>query len=185
MQSCSGYDSVERSVERPGAPTNHLSQFRSTVVLRNGFNHVDICRDEALLSTFKLLKRDAIDIRKKPEVKFINEDGLDASGPRREYFHSIMTRLCEGEGSINLFEGRPGHKLPIHDVDLLASGFYFYCGKLIAWSAVHEGIGIFDISNAAQEYIISQSLEKAIPLVSIDDVCDEGIITVLDNVRIY
>ena len=85
---------------------------------------VKITRDEALLSTFKLMKRGKIDIRKKPEIIFSFEDGLDVSGPRREYFYTIIKRIKDGEGAISLFEGRADHKLPIHDADLLASDFF-------------------------------------------------------------
>ena len=75
---------------------HELETFRSTHITP-GFCPISINREEIFTSTVIHMKRGQLDIKIKLEIKFIGEDGLDASGPRREYFCSLMKAICDGE----------------------------------------------------------------------------------------
>ena len=52
-----------------------------------------------------------------PDVKFIGEDGSDASGLTSEYFSLTMSRLANGDNNLHLFKGEKDHLIPIHCVE--------------------------------------------------------------------
>ena len=56
------------------------------------------------MSMIQLLKRNAIDVSKCPEITFIDEDGLDCDGPKREFFYLLMKELKQHQ-TLTLFEG--------------------------------------------------------------------------------
>ncbi|CAB4016556.1 G2 M phase-specific E3 ubiquitin- ligase [Paramuricea clavata] len=122
-----------------------------------------------LADLIKLHKR-GLDIQLIPDVEFIGEPGVDASGLTREFFHLSMTALATGDRRITLFEGERNHLLPLHSTDALESNLYFYVGRMIAHTFLHKGYPF--VAQAVVQYICSQSIEESIPLISIKDVPD-------------
>uniref|UniRef100_A0A7M5XKV0 HECT domain-containing protein n=2 Tax=Clytia hemisphaerica TaxID=252671 RepID=A0A7M5XKV0_9CNID len=152
--------------------------------LKKGHVLVKINRDTILLSTMTLFKRgDIKNISIPPEVKFQNEDGIDATGPRKEYFFHTIKSFLSGEKNIVLFEGREDRKVPVHDTDLLASDFFYYAGKFVAMAFFHGEIGIWSISPCIQEYILSGSKTAAIALVEAKDVADLETQSILESIK--
>ncbi|KAK3750313.1 hypothetical protein QZH41_001773 [Actinostola sp. cb2023] len=66
-------------------------------------------------------------------VTFSGEDGIDAGGPKREFFRLLMQSL-RGMG---IFDGN----WFVHDLELLKQRKYELAGKLVSWSILHGGSG--------------------------------------------
>ena len=142
---------------------------------------IDRQSSRLLRDIFKLHKM-GLDIKATPDVEFKGEDGSDASGPTREYFYLSMSLLTTGDSSIRLFEGQKDHLMPIHCVESLDSMLFYYTGVMISHSFLHDGYPIVGISRAAVAYIITGSIDEAIPFLSIEDVPDYELRKLLDKV---
>ena len=66
-----------------------------------------------------------------------------------------------------LFEGEDGHLVPGHSMDNLESCLYCYAGLMIAHSVLHHGFPLIGLSPATVEYIITGSIEYAMPMLSV------------------
>ncbi len=142
---------------------------------------IDHQSSRLLRDIFKLHKM-GLDIKATPDVEFKGEDGSDASGPTREYFYLSMSLLTTGDSSIHLFEGQKDHLMPIHCVESLDSKLFYYTGVMISHSFLHDGYPIVGISRAAVAYIITGSIDEAIPFLNIEDVPDYELRKLLDKV---
>ncbi|CAB4027766.1 G2 M phase-specific E3 ubiquitin- ligase [Paramuricea clavata] len=161
-----------------------LSSFKHRWLNSNSMQSIVIDRHSPrpLRDIFKLHKK-GLNIRAIPDVEFKGEDGTDASGPTREYFHLSMSLLTAGDSSIQLFEGQNDHLMPIHCVESQDSMLFYYTGVMISHSFLHDGYPLVGLSKAAVAYIITGSIYEAIPFLSIEDVPDYEIRQMLEKVR--
>ena len=72
---------------------------------------------------------------------FSGEDGVDAGGPKREYFRLLMLSIK----NMGVSQG----KWFSHDLNLLNQQRYELAGKLVSWSILHGGAGLNHLSHAA------------------------------------
>lgn len=133
---------------------------------------LDIKRDGVLLQCIRLLKQKRLNLTAVPDVRFVNEEGIDAEGLTREFLTCLTTAIKEGEGSMVIFEGEYLHLVPCHNTDLLASRIFFYIGQLMAYSITHAGIAVTGISPTVASFIISGNIENACNSMSLKDVAD-------------
>ena len=118
-------------------------KFYNFLKVQCGSEHVqtlDIKRDGVLLQCIRLLKQKRFNLQAVPDIRFVDEEGIDAEGLTREFLTCLTTAIREGEGSMVIFEGEYPHLVPCHNTDLLASRIFFYIGQLIAYSITHAGI---------------------------------------------
>ena len=127
-----------------------------------------------LIDQVKLHKR-GLEIAHKPDVEFIDEEGMDASGPTKEYFHLIMRTSMLGDMRICLFEGKRDHLLPLHSTEAVKSNLFFYAGRTIAHSFLHQGFPFVGMAETAVTYIVTGSVEEGIPHITLDDLPDLAI----------
>lgn len=160
-----------------------LELYLSRVVQEKRRQLISVNRKSAtfLMDQVKLHKR-GLDIAHKPDIEFINEEGMDASGPTKEYFHLTMQTLISGDMRISLFEGRRGHLLPLHSTEAVESNLFFYAGRMIAHSFLHEGFPFVGMAEAAVTYIVTGSVEEGIPQITLDDLPDLAIKDTLNKV---
>ena len=120
-----------------------------------------------------IYKRAQDDLRKRPNVTFENEEGVDAGGPTREFLWLALCQMGQGDGGkISLFEGSRGHRLPVHSTSYLDSGLFYVFGKVVAHCVLHGGTGFPGLSPAMRRFIACGDIESASPLVSLDDMAD-------------
>ena len=127
---------------------------------------------ETLFTDIVKIHKRGLDIRLTPDVQFACEEAMDASGPSREYFHLMMKSIAAGDRRVCLFEGEAGHLLPIHSTDALESNLFYYIGRMIAPSFLHGGFPFVGMSKAVIAYIITSSVDEALPYLTIEDVPD-------------
>ena len=151
-------------------------------IVKKSCQPINVDRNIVTLCSLICLYKKGVDITKHPDVCFVGEDGMDASGPGREYFHLLMSILARGDHSLHLFEGEDGHLVPVHSMDNLESGLYYYAGLMIAHSVLHHGFPLIGMSPAVVEYIITGSIEYAMPMLSIKDVPNLEIRNVIEKV---
>ena len=142
---------------------------------------IDRQSSKPLRDIFKLYKK-GLDIRSIPDVEFKGEDGSDASGPTREYFNLCMSLLVSGDGSLHLFEGEQDHLIPIHCVESLDSLLFYYAGLMVSHSFLHDGYPFVGLSKAAVAYIVTGSIDEAIPYLTLQDIPDLEITTIIERV---
>ena len=130
---------------------------------------IDKQSSNILRDIFTLYKK-GLNVRFIPDVAFKGEDGTDASGPTREYFHLCMSTVLSGDGSIRLFEGEKDHRMPIHCTESLDSQLFYYLGLMISHSFLHDGYPLVGISKAAVAYLITGSVDEALPHLTPNDI---------------
>ena len=81
----------------------------------------------------------ACDLSRPFRVKFLGEEGIDAGGPRKEFFQILANKIASIE--VNLFEGDPIGLLPMMKGSALRLGHLKIAGKIIAHSIVNGGVG--------------------------------------------
>ena len=128
--------------------------------------------DTIIKEVMKEHKRGSIDLKKKPDVEFVGEAGMDADALTREYFHILMSSLKEGAGCIVLFEGEENHLLPVHCTEYVASQYFVYVGKMIAHSILHCGKGLVGLSRALAQFIVTDDIERSMLNLTVNDVPD-------------
>ena len=64
---------------------------------------------------------------------------------------------------------------------MIASNF-FYVGQFIAWSVIHEGVGLCGLSRPIVEYLVNGIIEAALPFLTTDDIVNETVKEVLYKV---
>ena len=164
-------------------PPLTLSSFRNNWISSNCQPIViDRQSSKLLRDIFKLHKK-GIDIKAIPDVEFKGEDGTDASGPTREYFFLSMSLLATGDAAVHLFEGQTDHLMPIHCLESLDSMLFYYAGVMISHSFLHNGYPLVGVSRAVAAYIITGSIDEAIPFIDINDVPDYELRQLLEKIR--
>ena len=133
---------------------------------------------------FKKFKRGELDIRKPPDVTFLGEDGIDAHGLTKEFFHLVMNCLKNGQGGYILFEGKQDHLVPVICEEFNQSGYFRYVGMLIAMSMLHGGCGFVGLSRALSTYMVTDDIFTASAYLSIEDVPDYSVQEALNQVHV-
>ena len=121
-------------------------------------------------------KNPSFEITKHLCIKFVDELGIDAGGVSREYFHLLMKRLKQGPGgAINVFEGLPGHIVPVHNYDVLSGGLFILVGKMILHAILNDCNGVPGISPVVVLYISTGSRDLAVAYVTLEDIPDPNL----------
>ncbi|KXJ09123.1 G2/M phase-specific E3 ubiquitin-protein ligase [Exaiptasia diaphana] len=139
---------------------------------------------QILRELFKKFKRSEIDVRKVPDINFIEEDGIDAVGLTKEFFNIVMVALTSGTGGYELFEGSSDHILPVVNEEFYQSGFYKYTGQLIGMSVIHGGIGIVGLSRALSSFLVTDDMNVAACHLTIEDIPDFSIQEILQEIQV-
>lgn len=105
-------------------------------------------------------------------IEFVAEIGIDAGGVSREYFHLLMERLKQGPGgAIKVFEGQPGHLVPIHNY-VLSGGLFILAGKMILHAILNDCSGVLGISPTVVSYVSTGSRNSAVEYITLEDIPD-------------
>ena len=78
--------------------------------------------DSIIRDLFKKLKRKEIEPKKKPDMTFIGEEGMDAEELTKEFFSIVMNSLKCGTGGYVQFEGSDDHLLPVISENIIRVG---------------------------------------------------------------
>lgn len=141
-----------------------------------------------LLSRFKRRSYDInrpFDITIEPEITFTDEDGVDANGPKREFYFKLMTELSRSNSRFSIFEGEEDSKLPIHDNESCQNGLYEFVGMMVGYSIMHGGIGIPGMSPIIKQLIADPNREVGDLEISIECIPDLYIRDILNQVSFY
>ena len=165
-------------------PTTALITHKTSVLDSSNIQELHINRNSnsIIRDLFKKLKRKEIVAKKKLDVTFIGEEGIDAEGLTKEFFSIVMNSLKCGTGGYVLFEGSEDHLLPVISEEYHQSGYYKYVGLLIGMSVLHAGFGMSGISRALSVFLATDDVFKAMCYLSISDVPDYGIQEILREV---
>ncbi len=111
--------------------------------------------------------------------------GIDAGGPKREFFHLLINELVRGNfNGMQIFEGETGHLLPINNYELISSHFYKMVGRMILHAIINKCEGIPGISPAVISYVVSGSRDSVLGCLSIQDIPDPCLCEKLNEVII-
>eukprot|EP00112_Aurelia_sp_Birch-Aquarium-sp1_P024189 Seg752.11 transcript_id=Seg752.11/GoldUCD/mRNA.D3Y31 product="tRNA uracil-O 2-methyltransferase" protein_id=Seg752.11/GoldUCD/D3Y31 len=103
-------------------------------------------------------------------VKFLGEEGIDAGGPRKEFFQLLANKIASIE--VSLFEGNPSGLLPVMKGSALRLGHLKIAGKIIAHSIANGGVGFPFLAEPIYSYLVTESEEDSLPLCTIAMVSD-------------
>ena len=162
------------SVVFAGNPSQSLKRFTRAAVNTFG-EEMDVVinqNKDMLQQVVRKYKHPEFDITKPLNVSFINEPGVDAGGLTREYFHILMDRLQKPLGSLDLFEGRKGHLLPMHNYDLVSGGLFVMVGKMVLHSILNNCTGVPGLSPGVIAYVASGNRDAAVEHLTLEDVPD-------------
>ena len=155
-------------------------------MINGGLRHyININRNSQTLfrDIVGIYKRARDDLRKKPDVTFEGEEGVDAGGPTLEFLWLALSQMRQGDGGkVSLFEGSSGHLLPVHCTSYLDSGLFYVFGKVVAHSILHGGTGFPGLSPAMGRFIASGDVDSASCLVSAEDIPDIDYKDVIEKV---
>ena len=162
-----------------------IQQFRLDKVIQ-GSQIIDVDRmSKSILSQLmRIYKNPGLSIRKVPDISFTGETAADVGGPTREFFHVAIDSLVKVDerSGIQLFFGVVGHMLPLCSLDALSGGCFLMAGKLLAHSTLHGGSGLVGLAPAVVKYIATGSVDIAQALVTMDDLGDIELKTLLTSV---
>ena len=121
------------------------------------------------LQILSVYKKPHVSLKRRPEVVFANETGIDAGALTKDYFSVGMAALAKealtaGDGSYPLFECTEDHKLPTPNPFLQQCGMYVAVGKFIAHSILHGGQGLHGLSPVFKNYVISGETSDLTPV---------------------
>jgi hypothetical protein len=122
------------------------------------------------------------------QVHFVGEPGVDAGGLTREFFHVIFRTLTADEPSVRarqVFHGRrPGHLLPVVDIDLVEWSVYWFVGVVTVQAARAGHLGLPGLCTGVRHFLAGGARISSIgalinEYVSVDDVADDELREVL------
>lgn len=161
-----------------------MAQF-SSMNVKSGTQLIDFNRmHRSMLQQLMHLYKDlTMDIRKSPDINFVGEMAVDLGGPTKEIFHIAIEALVKMDRlfRLQLFTGEQGHYVPICNMNALSSGCLEMVGKLLAHSFLHGGAGLVGLAPAVVKYLTSGSVVDAQDLVTITDIPDVDIPTLLET----
>ena len=114
------------------------------------------------LQILSVYKKPHVSLKRRPEIVFANETGIDAGALTKEYL--AKEALTAGDGSYPLFEGTEDHKLPTPNPFLQQCRMYVAVGKFIAHSILHGGPGLHGLSPVFKNYVISGETSGLTPV---------------------
>ncbi|KAJ7377519.1 hypothetical protein OS493_028502 [Desmophyllum pertusum] len=175
-EGASGFDEECLSLGSVKSPALALTQYREQMITGGLRHFININRNSDTLfrDIVGIYKRADQDLRRRPDVTFEGEEGVDAGGPTLEFLWLALSQMKNGDGrEISLFEGAShGHLLPIHRTSYLNSGLFYVFGKVVAHSILHGGAGFPGLSPAMARFIADGEPDSASSLVSVDDIPD-------------
>ena len=74
-------------------------------------------------------------------MSFLGEEGIDAGGPRKEFFQTLAKTVASAE--VGLFEGNEYMLLPVMKSSTLRLGHLRIVGQMISHSIANNGVGKF------------------------------------------
>ena len=90
-------------------------------------------RSHILADASRTFSRSTFNPTKFLKVTFVGEAAVDEGGPRREFFRLLIRSAVSSSG---LFEGSPGHLIPVHCLEALSSNKFYVIGKIFATAIV-------------------------------------------------
>lgn len=126
------------------------------------------------------------------QVSFAGEEGIDAGGLTREFFHIVFRMLIAETPSIcnrQLFHGRcRGHLLPTIDADLVLKWRVFWFVGVVTVQAVRTGCrGLPGLCDALRGFLAMgarmNDISKLMDYLSVDDVADDDLRNLLMKVE--
>mgnify|MGYP002804511294 CR=1 FL=1 len=147
-----------------------MQDLRANIVDSNTLQRIKIDRLEFWADSVATFKDPNFNVKASPRVVFLGEAGIDACGLRCEYATLLCREIFSAEAS--LCEGTGNNKLPIFSVQAIQSRLLFLAGKMIAYTMVHQDIGVPCLSPAFHAYMVTGSIEEASPFCSMNDIAD-------------
>jgi hypothetical protein len=147
--------------------------------------------DEAFLQTLseKYKKAKNIELQRKLEVVFERESGVDRGALTRELFYMAFEATSSDTlryKDARLMVGEKGHLLPEPTAEHFVEAYEFI-GKMIAHAVRNRCHGLPGLAPAVQAYLVYgkgiANLEDLAPPVSVDDVYDQDLKSILTKVR--
>jgi len=129
--------------------------------------------DNIISSTFKAIERNNFSFNKEVFVVFSGEEGVDAGGPKGEFFCLLMLSLK----NVGVFQGNWFS----HDIKLLSQRKYELARKLVAWSILHGGPGLKQLSHAALCVLSDLPYDTNDAIASVSDDKMKGILCALEK----
>lgn len=136
-------------------------------------NSIIINRKNVLSSTLRAIERKQFSFNKEVFVTFSGEDGVDAGGPKREYFRLLMLSLK----NLGVFQGNWFS----HNLQLLHNNRYELAGKLVAWSILQGGPGLKHLSQDAYCVMNDLPYENKHAIQAVGDRKMQDILSELEN----
>lgn len=99
---------------------------------------LEVDRESLWQQSFAYYKR-ACDVNRPFRIIFKGEEGIDAGGPRREYYQNLANHIASEE--VGYFEGKPDALLPVMRSSTLRLGHFRIIGKMIMHSIANGGVG--------------------------------------------
>ena len=120
-------------------------------------------------------------------VQFVSsglfESGVDAGGPKREFFRMLMNELAKGNfNGIQIFEREQGHLVPVTNYELVSSHFFEMVGRMILHSLLNKCRGLEGASPAVSKYIFSGNRDSVLEHLTLQDIPDPCIRQNLEEV---
>lgn len=140
-----------------------------------------------IMQLLRKYKNPSFNLRSPLNVQFVSsgtiEPGIDAGGPRREFFHMLMSELVRGSfNGIQIFEGEKGHLVPVNNYELLSTHFFEIVGKMVLHSLLNQCRGLEGISPAVATYIVSGNRDSVLEHLTIHDIPDPCLRNKLEEV---
>lgn len=125
-------------------------------------------------------------LRRRLEITFEGEEGVDVGGLTREFFHlAFEAVVCRTYKDCPMFEGKRGHFIPSATTEHLTNG-YKCVGLMLVHAALNECRGLPGLSPAIRHYVVHgdgpATIEDIAHLITLDDVADTGLKNLLDKV---
>ena len=162
-----------------------IQEFRADKIIQGTqMINIDRMSKSMLNQLMRIYKNPELSIRKVPDISFTGETAADVGGPTREFFYVAIDSLLKVDerSGIQLFFGVLGHMLPLCSLDALSGGCFLMAGKLLAHSILHGGSGLVGLAPSVVKYIATGSVDIAQALVTLDDLGDIELKTLLTQV---
>ena len=163
--------------------TDIMSKYTSQI--ERGTEYIEFHRMQTstIRQLMRLYKGDHLNLKKTPDLSFVDECGADMGGPRKEFFHISLSSLSKVDQVYNfqLFSGKVGHLVPMYGADVSSIGCFEMAGKLIAHSVHHGCGGMVGLAPAVVKYLVCGSIEEAGELVTSSDIPDVDLRVLLEE----
>ena len=113
-------------------------------------NCIVVRRKHIWNDTLRAFSRSSFDCQKAVNIIFVGEEGADAGGPKREFFHLALEALAN-DGQI--FQGPSDRRSFVHNIQAVASRKLFYAGMLVALSLANGGPGFPCLAKSVFSYL--------------------------------